>query len=211
VTAVRAATGDRLELMVDCNQGWRMPWDVREPWDLERASDVVLRLEPERPYWIEEPLHRGDYGGYAELRRRSDVRIAGSEMTREPYEFAQLLAMECLDVYQPDCVLTLGIGGVRELANAIARAGHAFTPHTWGNGIGLMANLHLVAATGNAPFVEFPFDPPEWTVVRPDFMLREPIEIDGEGWISLPERAGLGIELDEDALARTLVGATVFS
>ncbi len=211
VSAVRDAAGDALELMVDCNQGWRMPWDVREPWDLERASAVVARLAGERLYWIEEPLHRGDWAGYAELRRRFSTRIAGGELTREPYEFAQLLSMECLDVFQPDCVLTMGIGGLRELARSVIDAGHMFTPHTWGNGIGLMANLQLVAAAGGGPFVEFPFDPPDWTAARRDFMLTRPIEMDGEGRITLPRGPGLGIELDEAALAQTLTGGTTFA
>ena len=39
VRAIRDAVGDALELMVDCNQGWRMPWDVRPPWDVDRATD----------------------------------------------------------------------------------------------------------------------------------------------------------------------------
>ena len=73
VTAVRAATGDRLELMVDCNQGWRMPWDTQAPWDLERATEVAEVLAAEGVYWMEEPLHRGDYAGHAELRRRVPV------------------------------------------------------------------------------------------------------------------------------------------
>ena len=116
VRAVRDAVGDSLELMVDCNQGWRMPWDTRPPWDVDHATVVAQRLAAEGVYWIEEPLHRGDYDGLAELRRRVGIRIAGGELTREPYEFAELLAHECLDVFQPDCVCTLGISGLRRLA-----------------------------------------------------------------------------------------------
>jgi L-alanine-DL-glutamate epimerase-like enolase superfamily enzyme len=61
------------------------------------------------------------------------------------------------------------------------------------------------------PFVEFPFDPPEWTTSRRDFMLRETIEADGEGFITLNERPGLGIELDESVLARTRTGHATFA
>ena len=71
VTAVRDAVGDRLELMVDCNQGWRMPWDTQAPWDVgegDRGGGACWR--PSGVYWMEEPLHRGDYAGHAELRRR---------------------------------------------------------------------------------------------------------------------------------------------
>lgn len=159
VSAIRDAVGDRLALMVDCNQGWRMPWDIRPPWRLDRATEVAARLAAEDVYWVEEPLHRADYDGMAELRRRVPIRVAGGEMTREPYEFRELLQRDCLDVFQPDCVCTHGITGLAHLAREIAAAGKVFTPHTWGNGIGLLANAHLTAGTVGAPFIEVPFDP----------------------------------------------------
>jgi L-alanine-DL-glutamate epimerase-like enolase superfamily enzyme len=211
VRAIRDAIGDALELMVDCNQGWRMPWDTRPPWDLDRATAVAGELAAERIYWIEEPLHRGDYLGLAELRRRVNVRVAGGELTRERYEFGELLRHECLDVFQPDCCCSQGITGLRGLAAEIVGAGKIFTPHTWGNGIGLLANAHLTAGTVGAPFLEFPFDPPEWTTARRDFLLTETIEVDGEGWITLSDRPGLGCTLDEDTLARTASDSATFT
>jgi L-alanine-DL-glutamate epimerase-like enolase superfamily enzyme len=211
VRAIRDALGDAVELMVDCNQGWRMPWDTAAPWTVDHATMVAEQLAAERVYWIEEPLHRGDYDGLAELRRRVAVRIAGGEMTREPYEFRELLHRESLDVFQPDCVCTQGISGLRHLAADVAAAGKLFTPHTWGNGIGLLANVHLTAGTVGAPFIEFPFDPPEWTTARRDYVLAEPIEVTGDGWIELSERPGLGCELDEDALAHTASAVATFS
>jgi L-alanine-DL-glutamate epimerase-like enolase superfamily enzyme len=211
VRAIRDALGETIELMVDCNQGWRMPWDTRPPWDLDRASAVAAALAAERVYWIEEPLHRGDYDGLAELRRRAGVRVAGGELTREPYEFAELLRRECLDVFQPDCCCTHGITGLRGLAAEVVAAGKVFTPHTWGNGIGLLANAHLTAGTVGAPFLEFPLDPPEWTTAQRDFLLTETIEVDEDGWITLSDRPGLGCTLDEDALARTASDVTTFT
>ena len=208
--AVRDEVGDEIELMVDCNQGWRMPWDLRPPWNLDHATAVAQRLSAERVYWMEEPLHRGDYRAMAELRRRVDVRIAGGELTREPYEFGELLRQECLDVFQPDCVVTGGITGLRRLAAAIDAAGKIFTPHTWGNGVGLLANAHLTAGTVGAPFLEFPIDPPEWTTARRDFLLSETVEISGAGWIELSERPGLGCSLDREALARTATTVTTY-
>ena len=59
-------------------------------------------------------------------------------------------------------------------------AGLAFTPHTWTNGIGLLANLHLLAGVGGGPYLEFPYDPPGWTPERRDFMLAEPLVPDAD-------------------------------
>jgi L-alanine-DL-glutamate epimerase-like enolase superfamily enzyme len=211
ICAVRDAVGEQLELMVDCNQGWRMPWDTQRPWNVDQATVVAQRLEAERVYWMEEPLHRGDYEGMSELRNRVSISIAGGELTREPYEFRELLARHCFDVFQPDAVCSMGISGLRHLAVEVEAAGKIFTPHTWGNGIGVMANLHLTAGTVDTPFIEFPFDPPEWTTARRDYILTDTIEADGNGWITLSDRPGLGIELDEAVLARTRTGQATFA
>jgi L-alanine-DL-glutamate epimerase-like enolase superfamily enzyme len=212
VAAIRAATGDALTLMVDCNQAWRMPWDTARPWDLDQATEVAARLEGLGVYWVEEPLHRGDYAGYTELRRRVGVKIAGGEMTREPYEFRELLERDCLDVFQPDCVCSQGITGLAPLARRVVAAGKLFTPHTWGNGIGVLANMHLAAGTvgvDGSQWVEFPYDPPEWSTERRDYPLREPVVAEG-GWVTLTDEPGLGINLDEDVLARTASTSATF-
>lgn len=216
VAAIRDEVGDALTLMVDCNQGWRMPWDTSTPWDLETAWSVAARLLEHDVYWMEEPLHRGDLAGMAALRARvrdhGTMRIAGGEMTREPYEFRELLARECLDVFQPDAVCTQGITGLSTLAREVRAKGNLFTPHTWGNGIGVLANLHLAAGTvghEGSQWVEWPFDPPEWTLERRDFPLAAPLVAEG-GWTTLSEEPGLGIHLDETVLARTVSDRATF-
>jgi L-alanine-DL-glutamate epimerase-like enolase superfamily enzyme len=212
VAAIRDALGDRLTLMVDCNQAWRMPWDTATPWDVETATRVAGRLEELGVYWVEEPLHRGDYAGYSELRERVGVRIAGGEMTREPYEFRELLDRDCLDVFQPDCVCTQGISGLAPLARRVVAAGRLFTPHTWGNGIGVLANLHLTAGTAGfegSQWVEYPYDPPEWSLDRRDYPLTSPVDAH-DGWVTLSDAPGLGIDLDEARLARTLSTSATF-
>ncbi len=217
VAAVRDAVGDALTLMVDCNQGWRMPWDTARPWDVEHAWNVAQRLLAEGVYWMEEPLHRGDYAGMAELRRRIAERgsmlVAGGEMTREPYEFRELLERGCLDVFQPDAVCSRGLSGLAAIGRDVVAAGNVFTPHTWGNGIGVLANLHLaagVAGVDGSRWVEWPFDPPEWTLERRDYPLMTPLVAD-EGWVELSEEPGLGIHLDEERLARTASRQATFS
>lgn len=203
LAAVRARVGDRLELMVDCNQGWRMPWDVEAPWTFKDALAVARELEQLGVYWMEEPLHRADVMGMKRLRDATSVRIAGGEMTRDPAAFRDLLVAGALDVLQPDAALVGGITGLRRIAQMAEQHGAAFTPHTWTNGAGLVANLHLTAGVANAPFLEFPYDPPLWSLERRDFILREPLRPDADGWLHPGDAPGLGYELDEEALART--------
>ena len=201
--AVRGRVGDRLELMVDCNQGWRLPWDTEAPWTLKDALVVARELERLGVYWMEEPLHRADRDGMRALREATDVRIAGGEMTRELHEFRDLVVGDCLDVLQPDVALVGGISGLRRVAFMAQEHNLAFTPHTWTNGMGVMANAHLTARCTDAPWLEYPYDPPEWGLDRRDYMMAEPLRVDAAGWIVLPETAGMGYAPDEAVLART--------
>jgi L-alanine-DL-glutamate epimerase-like enolase superfamily enzyme len=162
---------------------------------------VVERLRDHGVLWVEEPLAGPDLAGMRELRDQTGVRIAGGEMARTFEELGRALELDALDVYQPDVVLALGISGARTLAELALRRNRWFTPHTWTNGIGLLANLHVCAAVGGGPLIEFPYDPPGWTVERRDFMLAEPVVPDADGMLVVPSAPGLGISLDEDAVA----------
>ena len=203
--AVRARIGEGLELLVDCNQGWRMAWDTQGPWSLKDALTVARELERLDVYWMEEPLHRADYAGMRALRAATDVRIAAGEMTRQLHELRELLAGGCVDVVQPDAALVGGVTGLRRIA-VMAQEHHiTFTPHTWTNGMGVTANAHLVAGLTEAPFLEFPFDPPEWSLDRRDFLMAAPLETDAAGCIELTDAPGMGYTADEDRLRATRI------
>ncbi len=203
--AIRARVGDRLTLMVDCNQGWRMPWDTAAPWTFKDALQVARALEYLGVHWMEEPLHRDDREGMRRLCDATTVRIAGGEMTRELSAFRDLIAGRCLDIVQPDAALTGGITGLRRVALMAREAGVGFTPHSWTNGAGVLANAHLAAGAGEAAWFEWPHDPPEWSAARRDFLLSAPLAHRG-GWFELGEAPGLGIALDEERLAATRIG-----
>ena len=201
--AVRKSVGERLTLLVDCNQGWRMPWDTQAPWTLKDALAVARELERLGVYWMEEPLHRGDRIGMKTLREATDVRIAAGEMTREIHELRDLIDSGCIDVLQPDAALVGGITGLRRVLTMAQEHNVLFTPHTWTNGMGLTANAHLSAGLGDSPFIEFPYDPPEWTLERRDFIMAEPLRADRAGWLNLPDTPGMGYRLDDRTLAAT--------
>ena len=212
VAAIRDAVGDALAIMVDLNQWWRMPGDIAPGLDVPGARRVIERLAAHDVLWVEEPLAGADHAGMRELRRTTGARISGGEMAEGFDELDRALAGGALDVVQPDVVLALGIGAARTLGELALRRNRWFTPHTWTNGIGLLANLHVCAGVGGGPFLEFPYDPPGWTPERRDFMLAEPLRIDDDGMLRVPDRPGLGVELDEDAVARSAVagGRRVF-
>jgi L-alanine-DL-glutamate epimerase-like enolase superfamily enzyme len=155
---------------------------------------------------MEEPLHRADHAGMRALREATDVRVAAGEMTRQVHELRDLITGGCVDVVQPDVALVGGITGLRRVA-ILAQEHHlTFTPHTWTNGMGVTANAHLVAGLGDAPFLEYPFDPPEWSLERRDFPITRPLAADRDGWLTLGEAPGMGYELDERRLLSTRIG-----
>jgi D-galactarolactone cycloisomerase len=208
VAAVRAAVGDRIEIMVDANQAGVEPGHGgHRGWGFPTALTVARELERMGVRWLEEPLPRHDYDGLRRLRDRLDtLPIAGGEDNHGLHEFKLLVDRGCYDILQPDALLSEGVGQMRKIAALAELAGLEVAPHTWGNGIGLLANLHLSAAVPNCPYLEFPHDPPSgWTAAARDQMLGEPLTIDGEGCVQVPDRPGFGIVLDEERIARHTV------
>ncbi|MNH85293.1 L-Ala-D/L-Glu epimerase [compost metagenome] len=203
--AIRSRVGIKLELMVDCNQGWRMPWDTTLPWTFKDALAVAKELERLDVYWLEEPLFRSDRKGMEALKEATSVRIAGGEMTRELYEFRDIIEERAFDVIQPDVALVGGITGCRRLVYQAREAGVMFTPHSWTNGIGVLANAHLTAGAGDAPFLEYPYDNPEWSEARRDYPMVSPLR-HHDGWLELGDAPGLGVVLDEERLCATRIG-----
>jgi L-alanine-DL-glutamate epimerase-like enolase superfamily enzyme len=203
VAATRAAVGDTMALMVDLNQGWRMPGDTAPALDPVAARNVAAQLAAYDVLWMEEPLAGTDLRGLAALRSSvPGIRIAGGEMTRTFAETLAALDADAFDVYQPDVVLAGGMLRTRTVAELALARNRWFTPHTWTNGLGLLANLHVAAGVGGGPFIEYPYDPPGWTPERRDAFLAEPIRPDRDGVLRVPSRPGLGALLDETAISR---------
>jgi D-galactarolactone cycloisomerase len=200
VAAVREAVGDRLDIIVDLNQWWRMAGDISPRNDPEDARRVLERLRAHEVLWVEEPLPGEDRAGMRMLREQTRVRIGGGEMARTFDELLCAFEADALDVFQPDVVLALGMSGVRALAELALRRNRWFTPHTWTNGIGLLANLQVCAGVGGGPYLEFPYDPPGWTPARRDFMLADPVTVGADGTVAVPDAPGLGVVLDEEAV-----------
>jgi L-alanine-DL-glutamate epimerase-like enolase superfamily enzyme len=206
VRAVREALGDEFDIMVDLNQSWRMAGDVEPATDLAATRGLVRKLADLNVFWVEEPLPYADVAGFRQLRADNPgMRIAGGEMLPSPQELLGYLEQDALDVYQMDVVLAIGMYRARTFAELAQLKHRQFTPHSWTNGIGVLANLHVAAGVGGGPYFEFPFDPPGWTPQRRDFMLTRPVMIDADGYLPVPTAPGLGIELDDDAIDDTRI------
>jgi L-alanine-DL-glutamate epimerase-like enolase superfamily enzyme len=205
IAEARAAAGDGPTLGVDANQGWRVAAIADAPlWDYQRALGFCRRAEELGFAWVEEPLPMDDYAGLADLRRATDIAIAGGELNGQGLpEFRVMIEKGCIDLYQPDAVFTGGIAATWAISRHVAAAGALYSPHTWTNGIGFAINLQLFAASPSRDDVrlEYPLDPPGWTPEARDGILLEPWVQEG-GELEVPDRPGLGFEIDRGALRR---------
>ncbi|MGH2460332.1 MAG: mandelate racemase/muconate lactonizing enzyme family protein [Chloroflexota bacterium] len=205
VEAVCKAVGDTMAILVDANQAQQPGTQQPEPgpvWTEQRAVRTARALEQLGVYWLEEPLDRYNYEGLSRLCAAVEILIAGGENNRGLHEFRSLIEQNCYDVIQPEALASEGIGQLRKVA-ALAELHHKLVaPHHGGGGIGLAAHLHLCAAIPNASYLEVWHDPPCMTGDLFQWYLKEPLRVDSAGNVVVPAKPGLGVELDEEKLAR---------
>ncbi len=204
VRAAREAVGDDFDLMVDLNQMWRMSGDIDAALPLAKVQRVAAELHDLGVLWLEEPLPQVDVAGAQRVRAQVGIQISGGEMVRSIGEMMTLIESDAFDIYQPDVVLAVGMYRARQVAECANLRHRQFTPHTWSNGLGLLANLHVAAGVDAGPYIEFPFDPPGWTPERRDFFMA-PLMIDEHGDLLVPQQPGLGAQIDYDAVRRYTV------
>lgn len=191
-----------LTLMVDANMGWSMRLGDEEParWTPSTARYVARELEALQPIgWLEEPLPMHDYDRLADLRSATDIAIAGGESVSGLTPLREYIVHDALDILQPDALFATGLRRGMAVGDMAAMHGLEFAPHTWSNGIGLAANLHLMAVT-DTRWCEYPLEPPAWDASARDFLIEDPIHPEN-GTLSPPEKPGLGVEIDWDAIS----------
>ena len=191
VAACREAVGTDYVMMVDVAYCWP---------DAKAALRVLNRLEPYDLFFLETPIDIDDLAGYAHLHDQSPIRIAAGEWQNTHFEFLDLADRGKVDVLQPDIGRVGGFTEARKVAQIAADRGRLIVPHCWNSGIGIAASAHLCAATACCPYIEFlPADLTE-SPIRRELVADEPQMIDGR--IALPEKPGLGIELNLAALRK---------
>ncbi|MGH7264378.1 MAG: mandelate racemase/muconate lactonizing enzyme family protein [Candidatus Rokuibacteriota bacterium] len=193
VAAVRKAIGSDAKLMVDVNCAWSPAL----------AIEMGRAMEPYRPYWLEEPVATDDRRGSAEVARALATSVAGYETEVGLYGFRDLLTQEAVDIVQPDVTWSGGYTDCRRIA-ALAHAHHRMVaPHVFGSAVTLVASLHFLASIPNGLALEMDENP---NPLR-EALLTDPIAIDPDGCVRLPERPGLGVSLEPATLERYRAGS----
>jgi L-alanine-DL-glutamate epimerase-like enolase superfamily enzyme len=192
IQTAREAVGPDVELMVDAG-GSEQFWPHGYKWALNTARmlanyDIV---------WFEEALPPDDLEGFIELRHHSPVPIATGEVLTRRQSFRPFLERQAVDIVQPDCTKCGGLTEAWRIAWMAYEHNVQWVPHGWNTAVGLAADLHLSAAMPVARYVEY-LTP----CVYLDELITEPFRPDAEGYLTIPERPGLGIELNREALKR---------
>ncbi len=191
VERARSIIGPDRDLMIDVQNRWR---------DVGQAIQTIDAIEQFNPYFIEAPLPADNIEGYRRLYESTNVRIAAGDWgftTR--HEFADLLRRGKLGVVQPSAVRAGGMHEILNVAEDAYRFGALCIPHTWCHVIGVAAELHLAAITPNMPYFEFPIAFPASPLV--ENLLLPNFEIAADGTMEVPDRPGLGFELNEDVIS----------
>jgi L-alanine-DL-glutamate epimerase-like enolase superfamily enzyme len=192
LTALREALGPDVELALDTHAV-----QIRDAWDRTSALALARALEPFDLLFWEEPLRYEDPAGYAELRRRARVPIAGGECLTGVDEFRRFLELDALDFVQPDASHVGGIAVTRRVADLAATRGVGLIVHTGASiGPGLMANLHAAFASPSARAVEVALAPDN---VRRELLIEPLVYVDGD--VLAPTAPGLGVRLPDGFLA----------
>jgi L-rhamnonate dehydratase len=187
VRAARAAIGDAALLI-----------DAGAPWTRREAIRRVHAFAEYQPFWLEEALASDDLGGWTALTAAAgDTRIATGEQETLVSAFRQLVETGHVDVIQPDLARAGGFTQGLRIAE-VARANHVWcVPHAWKSGILMAATLHFAATLPEIPFVEHSMAA---SALRRE-LVRTDVEVSG-GVARIPQTPGLGVELNEEIVAR---------
>lgn len=191
----RAIQGKGVRLMVDTNHAYGRAEALR----LGRAlAEYDLR-------WYEEPVVPEDVEGYVEMRRQLTMPIAGGENEHSVYGFGEFLGSGAVDIVQPDLGSCGGLtAGKHVIALAQAR-GVQVNPHVWGSAVAQAASLQFLASVPIANHSIFAQEPIlEYDRSSHPFrgqLVRHPIE-QVAGWVAVPDRPGLGVEVDRSVLEK---------
>jgi L-alanine-DL-glutamate epimerase-like enolase superfamily enzyme len=201
IEALRTAVGDRVAIMTDANQAQSSgDWQPGVLWDFRRAVETARELQRLDCTWLEEPLPRYAFDRLAELNRLVELPLAGGENNRGLHEFRWMCEQGVYDILQPESLVTEGITGLRKIGALAQSYGKRIVPHHGGGDLGTIAHLHLVASWSHAPYLELLHDPPIGDYRHRFSIMRDPPLVDKEGFISPPQRPGLGVEINPDLI-----------
>ena len=187
IQAIREKLGNEISLRADANCGYSVKEAIRFCKCVEKL-DVNLEL-------LEQPVVQHDLLGMKEVKDSTLIPISADESAFSLSQVQQIIKLNAVDIINTKCAKASGINGVVQWATLAESAGLDIQIGTeWGLGLKVAAKLHLGGSIKNAhPAVEFT----EFMIH--DLLLKDPLTLK-DGYLTIPNDPGLGLELDEDKL-----------
>ena len=188
VAAVREAVGPDVDLLIEVHRRLAPMHAVR----------IARALERFRPFWFEEPVSSTNLDALAECRRQITLPIVTGEELYTRAEFRRVFELRAADIINPDVCNCGGILELRAIAQMAEPSFVTVSPHNYNSTtVGLAATIQIAAAIPNFLITEYfvNFEARGREIARPGFVVQD-------GYIAVPDRPGLGIDLDDGALAR---------
>lgn len=191
VREAREGLGPNVELMIDAGLCW----------DTATAIRRSKQFESFQPTWLEEPLHPDNLQGYARLSAQSPIRIAAGEEICDVGEFRTMMDVGGIDVVQVDVTRVGGLGRSKRIGWESYERHRLCVNHSYKTGVNIAASLHFVAALPNTHYFEYCVEQGD---LRKHLTKQSFPVVDGD--ITVPEEPGLGIDLNEEIVAKYRVG-----
>ncbi|HZG57047.1 mandelate racemase/muconate lactonizing enzyme family protein [Paenibacillus sp.] len=187
IRTLRTVIGDDVDLMID----------IGHTWDAQQAIRMSRKFEEFNVFWIEEPLPPDDHAGYAALADASDIYIAAGEQESGRLAYERLIRDAHLDILQPDLGRCGGLTEAKKIAYMAYDKNKKVVPHAFKTGILVAASTQFVASMPHGFLLEYTVS--ESTLAR--HLVRNPVKFEN-GYVHLPDRPGLGIEIDPEVEAK---------
>ncbi|MGB8479576.1 MAG: mandelate racemase/muconate lactonizing enzyme family protein [Acidobacteriaceae bacterium] len=188
VREARAGLGDGPDLLIDAGL----------VWDAKTAIRRAHAFADSNIFWLEEPLRPDDYEGYRRLSEATDVHIAAGEQESSRLSYLQLMDHGNVDIVQVDLTRCGGFTEAMKIASLAWDRGKSVANHGFSTYINVAAALHWLNSVPNAIICEFVAQ--EGTALR-DILTRQRFEAK-DGFLDVPTEPGLGVDLNEDAIAK---------
>jgi galactonate dehydratase len=188
IRAVRETVGDSVDILIEGHRRF----------NVTTALQFATAMSQYQPTWFEEPLDHSNISAMAELARRSPVPIATGESLSNKQQFAELLKHDVVDIWQPEPLNLGGLFATRKVADYVDAHYGLVAPHSAQGPISSAACVQLSASLPNF-FLQEIFD--DFNEPWEKRLIDHPIEV-VDGYIEIPERPGLGIELNMEEIAR---------
>ncbi len=182
--------------------------DLHTQLDVHSAIRLGRDLEPLKLLWLEEPIPPENIDAMLAIRQGTSTPICAGENLYLRHGFRDLLEKQAVSIIMPDIPKCGGLSECRKIANLAEIYSIPFAPHNVSSPIGTMASAHVCATVPNFLILEYHwFHRDYWSTI-----IKENTDIIQNGYITIPDTPGIGLELDEEvAKAHQYPGTTWFA